>query len=82
MPAADGDLPLFPDPPPRRLVIGYDTTTVLRALADAPLSPRERDAVSSFKPRRKTLRRDLLYIASLAEKYDTPRLADAEIPYR
>ena len=75
-------LPLFPDPPPPRPVIGYDTTTVLRALADAPLSPRERDAVSNFKPSRKTLRRDLLYIAGLAERYGTARLAVSEIPYR
>ena len=52
MPASDGqdDLPLFPDPPPKRSVIGYDVTTVLRELADAPLNPRERGFVSNFKP--------------------------------
>jgi hypothetical protein len=84
MPASEtqDDLPLFTAPPPARPVIGYDATTVLRALADAPLSPLERDAVSNFKPSRKTLRRDLLYIAHLAERYGTARLAAGEIPYR
>jgi hypothetical protein len=84
MPASEtqDDLPLFPDPPPARSVIGYDATTVLRALADAPLTSHERDAVSNFKPSRKTLRRDLLYIASLAERYGTARLAASEVPYR
>jgi hypothetical protein len=83
MPASHGqdDLPLFPDPPPERPVIGYDVTTVLRELADAPLNPRERGIVSNFKPSRKTLRRDLLYLDSLAERHGTARLAAGEIPY-
>jgi hypothetical protein len=81
MPGSDA-LPLFPDPPPARPVIGYDATTVLRALEAAPLSPCERDVVHNFKPSRKTLRRDLLYIADLAERYGTARLAASEIPYR
>ena len=75
-------LPLFPDSPPPRPVIGYDTTTVLRALADAPLNSRERDIVSNFKPGRKTLRRDLLYLDGLAERHGTARLSASEIPYR
>jgi hypothetical protein len=84
MPASEtqGDLPLFPDPPPARAVIGYDLTTVLRELEAAPLNPREQDAVSKFKRRRKTFRRDLLYIAELAERHNTARLAVTEIPYR
>jgi hypothetical protein len=84
MPASRGQdsLPLFPDPPPVRPVIGYDLTTVLRELEAAPLNPRERDAVSDFKRRRKTFRRDLLYIAGLAERHGTARLAATEIPYR
>jgi hypothetical protein len=86
MPASDDqdDLPLFTDPPPARPVIGYDVITVLRALADAPLNSHDRDVVSHFnRPnRRRLLRRDVLYIAGLAEKYDTARLAASEIPYR
>jgi hypothetical protein len=84
MPASDDqdDLPLFTDPPPARPVIGYDLTTVLRALADAPLKPEDRDVVTHFKRRRKPSRRDFLYLNHLAERYGTARLAAGEIPYR
>jgi hypothetical protein len=84
MPASDDqdDLPLFPDPVPTRLVIGYDLTTVLRALTNAPLKPEERDVVTHFKCRPKPPRRDFLYLNHLAERYGTARLAAGEIPYR
>jgi hypothetical protein len=75
-------LPLFADPPPARPIIGYDLTTVLRELADAPLKPNHRADVDHFKRRRKPLRKDLLYLDHLAERYGTARLAAGEIPYR